>query len=82
MSRCYDVVMRTTIDLDDALLAAAKSMARDEGASLGAVISRLARRGLDQGATVTSSTGFPVFAVAGVAAPITIDTVAEHRDGD
>jgi hypothetical protein len=38
--------MRTTLDLDDTVLAAARNLARAEGLSLGAAVSRLARRGL------------------------------------
>jgi hypothetical protein len=46
MRRCYDAAMRTTLDLDDDVLAAARSLAAAEGASLGRVVSDLARRGL------------------------------------
>ena len=38
--------MRTTIDIDDDLLAAAKELARREGATAGQVVSRLLRRSL------------------------------------
>ena len=38
--------MRTTLDIDDDLLAAAKEMARREGISAGAVVSRILRRSL------------------------------------
>lgn len=43
--------MRTTINLDDDVLLAAKDLARRDATSIGAVVSRLARRGLngDQG---------------------------------
>lgn len=74
--------MRTTLELDDSVLLAAKAIARDEGVSIGAVISRLAWRGLAGGAAVTNASGFPVFAVSPDARPITLDTVNEHRDGD
>jgi hypothetical protein len=45
--------MRTTLDIDDDLLAAAKELARREGISAGAVVSRILRRsltGIDAGA--------------------------------
>ncbi len=45
--------MRTTLDIDDDLLAAAKELARREGATAGEVVSRLLRRsltGVDAGA--------------------------------
>ena len=38
--------MRTTLDIDDDLLAAAKELARRDGGSTGAVVSRLLRRSL------------------------------------
>jgi hypothetical protein len=40
--------MRTTLDIDDDVLAAAKDLAKAEGRSMGAVISDLARRALTQ----------------------------------
>ena len=36
--------MRTTLDIDDDLLAAAKELARRQGSSTGQVVSRLMRR--------------------------------------
>jgi hypothetical protein len=42
--------MRTTLDIDDDLLAAAKELARREGATAGQVVSRLLRRSLTTGA--------------------------------
>ena len=47
--------MRTTLDIDDDLLAAAKELARREGATAGQVVSRLLRRSLTSDATPTSS---------------------------
>ena len=41
--------MRTTLDIDDDLLAAAKELARREGATAGQVVSRLLRRSLTIG---------------------------------
>jgi Arc/MetJ family transcription regulator len=38
--------VRTTLDIDDDLLAAAKELARREGSTAGAVVSRLLRRSL------------------------------------
>lgn len=53
--------MRTTITIDDDVLLAAKGLARREGSSIGAVISELARRGLNGGSlddSVSESGGF------------------------
>ena len=44
--------MRTTIAIDDDVLLAAKALARRDGSSIGAVISELARRGLNGGTLV------------------------------
>lgn len=38
--------MRTTLELDDTVVSAARSLARARGISLGAAVSELARRGL------------------------------------
>ena len=39
--------MRTTLDIDDDVLQAAKELARNEGSTVGRVISELARRALN-----------------------------------
>ena len=46
--------MRTTLQLDDDVLAAARTLARQQRISLGAVISALARQGLLAPASVSS----------------------------
>jgi len=48
--------MRTTLNIELDVLAAAKALARRQRKSTGAVISELARRALNQGPTVPSST--------------------------
>jgi hypothetical protein len=45
--------MRTTLDIDDDILQAAKELARVEKKTAGQVISELARRGLTQGAGIS-----------------------------
>lgn len=74
--------MRTTLDLDESVLVAARALARDESISLGAAVSELARRGLR---AVTSPTvargGFPVLADS-EGPPITLELVNRHRDGE
>ena len=49
--------MRTTLDIDDDILSAAKELAKAEGRTMGEVISDLARRALTQ-----SASGAPGFA--------------------
>lgn len=72
--------MRTTLTLDDALLAAAREVANQSGRSLGEVISEWARNGLQAATAPTRSkrrAGFPVFAVPPEAPPITSQTVRQ-----
>lgn len=81
--RCYDAVMRTTVNVDDDVLEAAKSIARAEGRGVGTVLSELARRGLTPERTrVTVDDGFPVFDVPDDAPPITEAMVRAALDED
>ena len=50
--------MRTTLDIDEDVLLAAKELARQEGASAGKVLSRLARKAL-HAASVENSANEP-----------------------
>ena len=65
--------MRTTLTIDDDVLAVARALAERNGISLGSAISELARRGFRSGST--SHDGFPTFRIADNAAPITSDDV-------
>lgn len=76
----YDQNMRTTLEIDDAVLAAARAMARDRGVSLGVAVSDLAKRGLAAVEPIDVAGGFPAFAVDDDAPIITLDLVNEHRD--
>jgi len=49
--------MRTTLDLDDDVLASAKEIARRENRTAGQVLSDLARRALTQASAPSSSPG-------------------------
>ena len=67
--------MRTTVSIDDDVLAVARALAERKGCSLGSALSELARRGLQSEIIhndVTESTTFPVPADAG---PITSEDV-------
>ncbi|HRW19419.1 MAG TPA: antitoxin [Dermatophilaceae bacterium] len=77
--------MRTTLELDDQVLAAARSLARSRGTSLGAAVSELARRGLQAGAQSViavdvSYSPFPVL-IGDPDIVVTDELVAELRDG-
>jgi hypothetical protein len=69
--------MRTTLELDDAVLAAAKVLSAELGVSLGAAVSELARRGLSPRIV---DKGFPVFDAAPDTPPMTPDLVREALD--
>jgi hypothetical protein len=74
--------MRTTLVIDDDVLGAARSLSEAEGKSLGEVISHLARRGLAPRREDSLDEGFPVFAVASGAKPITLEMVQRALEKD
>lgn len=76
-------MMRTTLNLDDEVLEAARSLAESTGRPLGAVVSELARRGLrPRTDAMEVQEGFPVFAVPEDAAPLTPEQVRTALDDD
>ena len=72
--------MRTTLSLDSDVLSAARQIAAAKSKSIGAVISVLARRGLEARAKVGTRQGFPVVRVSKGAAPLTPEDI--RRDDD
>ena len=73
--------MRTTLNIDDDILEAAKLIAEERSLPLGAVLSELARRGLHRSdADRRRQKGFPVFDVSSDSTPLTLDRVERHRD--
>lgn len=73
--------MRTTLDIADDVMSAARELARDEGRSIGAVVSDLARRGLMPG-RVEREHGRPVVRSPAGASPITPEMVRRALDED
>jgi hypothetical protein len=73
--------VRTTLNLDDDIVAAARELAEGERRSLGSVISDLARRGLTP-ARVETDDGLPVVRVPAGAPPITPEMVRRALDED
>ncbi|WP_431207929.1 CopG family transcriptional regulator [Burkholderia cepacia] len=72
--------MRTTIDIDDDVLAFAREHEKP-GTSIGKGISDLARAALQHTATNRSSrNGLPLMPVSATARPVTLDTVNQLRD--
>lgn len=73
--------MRTTLDIDDDVMVAVRELARDEGKSIGVVVSDLARRGLAP-ARVERQHGRPVIRSPAGAPPITPEMVRRALDED
>ena len=67
--------MRTTINLDEDVLRAVRSLARERGSSLGDVVSALVREALRPPRTTAYEGDFPVFRVKEGAPPITPEMV-------
>jgi hypothetical protein len=73
--------VRTTLDLDEDVIAAARELAAAERRSLGSVVSELARRGLTP-ARVETDGDLPVIRVPAGSAPITPEMVRRALDED
>jgi hypothetical protein len=71
--------VRTTLDIDDAVLAAARTLATERNISLGDAVSELARRGLARRAPVMRD-DFPSFDVPEDAIAITPEMVREANE--
>ena len=67
--------MRTTVTIDNDVLAVARSLAERNGTSLGSALSELARRGFKSASTAGDGGDGTVFAVAADAEPITSEDV-------
>jgi hypothetical protein len=73
--------MRTTLNIDEDVVVAARELAAGEHRSLGSVISELARRGLTP-ARVEAADGLPVIRVPPGARAITPEMVRRALDED
>ena len=75
--------MRTTIDLDEDILRAAKDIAAEGEQSLGRVLSELARRGLEpRKRTLTMRDGIPTLPRRPGAKPVTSQMVKDLLELD
>jgi hypothetical protein len=73
--------MRTTLAIDDDVLAAAKGLASVHRKSVGEIISALARQALQpQSASFTTRNGVPLLQAKAAAAPVTLELVKKLRD--
>ena len=73
--------VRTTLEIDDDLMAAARELAGIEGRSIGSVVSDLIRKGLTP-AKVDTEDGIPVIRVPAGSPPITPEMVRRGLDED
>jgi hypothetical protein len=73
--------VRTTLEIDDDVVAAARELATTQRRSLGSVISELARKGLTP-ARVEVEGDLPVIRVPAGAPPITSEMVRRALDED
>jgi len=71
--------MRTTIIIDDDVLAAAKAIARQEHHTLGKIVSELARHSLHPPAAPAERNGVPLLPVRRQDAIVTLDIVNALR---
>lgn len=74
--------MRTTLDIDPDILAAARSLAAQRKQSLGKTISELVRQALVPVRRGKRRNGVPLFPVRPGAPPVTLDLVNALRDGE
>lgn len=72
--------MRTTLEIDDDVVAVARELAGRERRSLGSVISELARRGLEA-TRVEAERDLPVISVPSGTPPITPELVRSALEG-
>ncbi len=74
--------MRTTLAIDDDILAAAKHLAERDNKTVGEVISALARQGLSRGtrAGKAERNGIPLLPIRKASVPVTLELVNQLRD--
>ena len=77
---CYADGMRTTLELDDDLLSAARHVARQQGVTLGQVISELARQSLAATAPLKVRNGAMLFVPKAHASKPDLRIVNELRE--
>ena len=72
--------MRTTLAIDDDVLAAAKAIAQQKNQTVGQVVSQLARKSLRPPAASKERNGIPLLPVRRPGAVVTLATVNALRD--
>jgi hypothetical protein len=79
-SEHHNLHMRTTLNLDEDVLRAAKSLALIRAKSLGKVISELARRGIHASSATAQRGELPTFTVDHGERPLTLEDVKRIED--
>lgn len=72
--------MRTTLDIDEDVLTAARELARSRRSSIGKVVSELVRRGLWRENVTEAEDGFPIFPRKPGGRVVTLELVNRLRD--
>ncbi len=72
--------MRTTLDLEDDVLMAAKELARQQGMTVGKIVSDLVRQALTRRPAGATRQGIPLFPVQPKAGVVTPEMVNQLRD--
>lgn len=72
--------MRTTLDIEDDVLSAAKELARQRNITIGQMLSELARDSLTRKPTLARRNGIPTFPVQPNAKVVTPEIVNRLRD--
>ena len=72
--------MRTTVDLEEDVLMAAKERARQQGVPVGKMLSALVRRALTRRPAGATRQGLPLFPVQPKAGVVTPELVNQLRD--
>ena len=75
-----DYLMRTTVDIEEDVLLAAKEIARQKRTSLGRVLSDLARKSLTPKPKTSKKHGLPQFPIQPNAGVVTTELVNQLRD--
>ena len=73
-------VLRTTLAIDDDVLAAARALAEQQKRSIGEIVSELARRSLHRPVARTECNGVPLLPITNPAARVTLEMVNELHD--
>jgi hypothetical protein len=76
--RSYE--MRTTLDIEEDVLSAAKEIARQKGVTVGKVVSDLARQALTREYAGDNRNGLPLFPVKPDAEIVTLDLINRLRE--